>query len=149
MEKFQSIARRQKNLLHMEKQDKIRSYRTSPQYRYGYQVTCNYWEAMEFYIRHGSTQWSDENKIDIVQLYEYETFKDLGKYSSAPVRYNKIQFHIVYDVKHDRLHKVILVADVHLTDILVEIVYSGVVFLCGIQLLVFIYQLNKMEIWDT
>ena len=55
----------------------------------------------------------------------------------------------MYDVNHDRLHKVILVADVHLTDILVEIVYSGVVFLCGIQLLVFIYQLNKMEIWDT
>ena len=87
--------------------------------------------------------------IDIVQLYEYENFKDLGKDSSAPVRYNKIQFHIVYDVKHDRLHKVILGSDVHLTDILVEIVYSGFFFLCDIQLLVFLYQLNKMEIWDT
>ena len=55
----------------------------------------------------------------------------------------------MYDVKHDGRHRSWLVSDGHLTDIPVESVYSGVVSLHGIQLLVFIYDINKMETWAT
>ena len=53
------------------------------------------------------------------------------------------------DVNHDVRHKASLVPDGQLTDIPVEDIYSGAVYLLGIQLLVFIYDPNKMETWDT
>ena len=52
------------------------------------------------------------------------------------------------DVNHDVRHKASLVPDGQLTDIPVEDIYSGAVYLLGIQLLVFIYDPNKMETWD-
>ena len=48
---------------------------------------------------------------------EHDTFKNLGKYSSAPVGYKKIWIHLVYDVNNDVRHKARLVADGNLTDI--------------------------------
>ena len=77
-------------------------------------------------------------------LDEYETFKDLGKYSPSPVGYKKIWVHLVYDVNHGGSHKARLVSDGHITDIPVLSVYSGVVSLHGIRLLVFIADFNKM-----
>ena len=56
--------------------------------------------------------------------------------------YKKIRFHIVYGVNHDRHHKARLVAGGHITDITVEMVYSGVVYFRGIRLLVFISNPN-------
>ena len=55
----------------------------------------------------------------------------------------------MYDFKHGGRKKSMLVADVHLMDIPVESVYSGVVSLHGIWLLVFIAELNKIETWAT
>ena len=43
--------------------------------------------------------------------------------------YKKIRVHFVFDVKHDGRHKARLVADGHLTDVPLMIVYSGVVSL--------------------
>ena len=85
----------------------------------------------------------------MVQLGEYDTFKDLGKDYSPSMGYKNIRVHLVYDVNHDGHHKAILVADGHLTDIPVESVYSWVVYLRGILLIVFISDLNKMETWAT
>ena len=80
---------------------------------------------------------------------EYNTFKDLGKYYPSPVGYKKIRVNLVYDVKHDRCHKARLLAEGHLTEIQAEIFYSVVVSLYGIQLLIFISDINKMETWYT
>jgi len=63
--------------------------------------------------------------------------------------YNKIWVHLVFDVKHDGRHKTCLVADGHLTDILLESVYSGVVSLCGLCLVLFLAELNHLETWAT
>ena len=41
----------------------------------------------------------------MVQLDEYETFKNLGKYSTLPLVYKKIQVKLVYYVKHDGRYK--------------------------------------------
>ena len=61
----------------------------------------------------------------------------------------KIQVRLVYDAKHHGRHKSRLVADGHLTDIPVEIFYSGVFSLRGIRLLVFLVDINKIEAWAT
>jgi Reverse transcriptase (RNA-dependent DNA polymerase) len=56
---------------------------------------------------------------------------------------------MIYDVKHDGLHKARLVAGGHLTDQSTESVYSGVVSLRGIWLVVFLAELNKLELWGA
>jgi hypothetical protein len=55
----------------------------------------------------------------------------------------------VFDIKHDGCHKSRLVADGHLTEVPLESVYSGVVSLRGLRLLVFLAELNGLDIWAT
>ena len=59
--------------------------------------------------------------------------------------YKKIWVHIVYGVNHDERHKDKLVADGHLTDIPVESIYFGDIYLRGIRILAFLADLNKIE----
>jgi Reverse transcriptase (RNA-dependent DNA polymerase) len=56
---------------------------------------------------------------------------------------------LIFDVKHDGRHKARLVTDCHLTDITLELVYSGVVSLQGLQLVLFLAELNHLSIWTT
>ena len=89
-----------------------------------------------------SNQWSDETKTDILQLDKYDTFKELGKVFLEPLVHNKIRSHLMYEDKFDGCHKARLVDDVHLTDIIVKIVYSGVVSLCGIRIILYLFDIN-------
>jgi len=65
------------------------------------------------------------------QLHEYKTFRDLGKGGKPPEGYQKIHVHLVFDMKHDGHHKSRLVADGHLTEVLLDSIYSGVVSSTG------------------
>ena len=56
---------------------------------------------------------------------------------------------MIYDVKQDARHKARLVAGGHLTDPNTESVYSGVVSLRGIRLIVFLAELNALELWGA
>jgi hypothetical protein len=53
--------------------------------------------------------------------------------------------HLVFDVKHDGCHKARLVAGGHLTDPPLDSVYSGVVSLRGFRLVLFLAELNGLE----
>jgi Reverse transcriptase (RNA-dependent DNA polymerase) len=56
---------------------------------------------------------------------------------------------MVFDIKHDGRHKARLVAGGHLTDPNTESVYSGVVSLCGIRFIVFLAELNGLDLWGA
>jgi hypothetical protein len=56
---------------------------------------------------------------------------------------------MIYDVKYDGRHKVQLVAGGHLTNPNIESVYAGVVSLQGTQLIVFLAELNKLQLWGA
>jgi hypothetical protein len=79
--------------------------------------------------------------------HSYNVFIDKG--STVSAGYCKICVHLVFDVKHDGQHKACLVTDGHLIDVPLESVYSGVVSLRGIHILVFLAELNKLELWAT
>ncbi len=85
----------------------------------------------------------------MTQLHEYKTFKDLGKGAKAPEGYRKIRVHLVFDVKHDGQHKIRLVADGHLTEAPLDSIYAGVFSLQGLHLLVFLAELNNLDVWAT
>jgi Reverse transcriptase (RNA-dependent DNA polymerase) len=56
---------------------------------------------------------------------------------------------MIYDVKHYGQHKSHLVTGGHLTDPNTESVYSGVFTLCGIRVVVFLAELNQLELWGA
>jgi hypothetical protein len=56
---------------------------------------------------------------------------------------------MVYNVKHDRRHKAPQVSSGHLTDPNIESVYSGVASICGIRLVVFLAELNSLDLWGA
>ena len=149
--RFKRIANREQKLLRMANQAKLRSYRTAPRYKYGFEIPRNYEHALYLDRRNGNTKWQDANKLEFDQLDEYSTFEDIGPSdTSTPLAgYKKIRVHLVFDVKHDGRHKVRCVADGHLTEIPLDSVYSGVVSLRGLRIMLFLAELNDLEVWAT
>ena len=81
------------------------------------------------------------------QLDEYNTCNGLGKDGILPRGYNKIKVHLIYDIKHDTRYKTRCVAEVNLTEVPTDSVYSGVVSLFGLYLMVFLDEPNKLDTW--
>ena len=149
--RFRSIAKRHKKFVRMVNQAKLRSYNTAPRYQYGFEVPRDYNHALRLDERNGNTRWRDAVKLEMDQIWEYETFEDKGHKDKVPLPegYKKIRVHLVFAVKHDGRHKARLVADGHLTDVPIDSVYSGVVSLRGFRLILFLAELNDLEIWAT
>jgi hypothetical protein len=149
--RFKSIARREKKMLRMVNQARLRAAKTAPRYKFGYHIPKNYDEAMDFDRKNGNRRWKESIDLEMAQLADYDTFKDLGHKHSVrpPEGYKRIRTHLVFDVKHDGRHKARMVADGHLTDIPLESVYSGVVSLRGLRMVTFLAELNGLDLWAT
>ena len=93
--------------------------------------------------------------LELTQIHEYKVYKDTGKAQFhngevvTPDGFQKIRVHFVYAVKNDGRFKARLVADGHLTKEPVESIYSGVVSLRSLIMVVFLSQLNDLEIWGS
>jgi len=145
--RFKSIAKREKKFLRMVNQAKLRSFRTSKQYQYGYEIPRNYEDAMRLDRQNGNDLWDKAIKEELGSVHDYKVFVNHG--SQVPHGHRKIRVHLVFAVKHDGRHKARLVADGHLTEIPLESVYSGVVSLRGIRIIAFLAELNGLELWAT
>ena len=126
-----------KRLIRAVKQSRIRQVRASARYQHGFQ------------------HWQDAMDLELSQIHEYKVLKDTGKAqfhngkAVTPDGFQKIRVHFVYAVKHDGRFKARLVADGHLTKEPVESIYSGVVSLRSLRMVVFLSQLNDLEIWGA
>ena len=87
--------------------------------------------------------------LELDQLDEYETFKDLDSSNSALEGYKRIPAHFVFDVKHDGWHKACFIAGGHLTEVPLDAVYSGVVLLQSLRMVVFLSELNGLGLWGA
>ena len=133
-------AKTSKRLIRAVKQSRIRQVRASARYQHGFQVQKDYNDAIRLDKENSNTHWQDAMDLESTQIHEYKVFKDTGK----------AQFHnFVYVVKHDGRFKARLVADGHLTKEPVESIYSGVVSLRSRRMVVFLSQLNDLEIWGA
>ena len=130
-------AKTSKRLIRAVKQSRIRQVRASARYQHGFQ------------------HWQDPMDLELSQIHEYKVLKDTGKAqfhngkAVTPDGFQKIRVHFVYAVKHDGRFKARLVADGHLTKEPVESIYSGVVSLRSLRMVVFLSQLNDLEIWGA
>ena len=48
--------------------------------------------------REGNRKWQDSEDLELKQLFDYDTIKDLGKGVPTPDGYKQIPCHMVYDV---------------------------------------------------
>ena len=148
-------AKTSKRLIRAVKQSRIRQVRASVRYQHGFQVPRDYNDAMRLDKENGNTHWQDAIDLELTQIHEYKVFKDTGKAKFhngkvvTPDGFQKIRVHFVYAVKHDGRFKARLVADGHLTKEPVESIYSGVVSLRSLRMVVFLSQLNNLEIWGA
>ena len=148
-------AKTSKRLIRAVKQSRIRQVRASARYQHGFQVPKDYNDAMRLDKENGNTHWQDAIDLELTQIHEYKVFKDTGKAQFhngkvvIPDGFQKIRVHFVYAVKHDGRFKARLVADGHLTKEPVESIYSGVVSLRSLRMVVFLSQLNNLEIWGA
>jgi hypothetical protein len=128
---FRNLAKREKHFLHFVKQAKMKSYRQSLKYKFGYRIPKDYEEALKLDELNQNTKWENATITEMSQLKEYECFIDAGIYGQdkAPDGHKKIRAHLVFDVKHDGHHKACYIAGGHLTDVPNMSVYSGVVSL--------------------
>lgn len=149
--RLKPLAKRQKKMGRLIRQAKLRSFRTSPKYMYGYQIPSTYEEAIELDKKNGNNKWKEATELEMTQLEEYNTFKDLGTYhpDKIPQGFKKIKVHLVFAVKHDGRHKSRLVSRGDLTDAPTDSVYAGVVSLRGLRMCLFIGELNGMEAYAT
>jgi hypothetical protein len=130
----------------MANQAKLRSYRTSPKFKYGFELPRNYEHVISLDRRNGNKKWQDANQLEFDQLDDYQTFQDIGHNMTArpPAGFN-----LVFDVKHDGRHKVRCVADGQITDIPVDSAYSGVVSIRGLRMMLFLAELYGLDVWAT
>ena len=148
-------AKTSKRLIRTVKQSRIRQVRASARYQHGFQVPRDYNDAMRLDKENGNTHWQDAMDLELTQIHEYKVFRDTGKAKFhngkvvTPDGFQKIRVHFVYAVKHDGRFKARLVADGHLTKEPVESIYSGVVSLRSLRMVVFLSQLNNLEIWGA
>ena len=148
-------AKTSKRLIRAVKQSRFRQVRASVRYQHGFQVPKDYNDAMRLDKENGNTHWQDAMDLELTQIHEYKVFKDTGKAKFhngkvvTPDGFQKIRVHFVYAVKHDGRFKARLVADGHLTKEPVDSIYSGVVSLRSLRMVVFLSQLNNLEIWGA
>ena len=148
-------AKTSKRLIRAVKQSRIRQVRASARYQHGFQVPKDYNDAIRLDKENSNTHWQDAMDLELTQIHEYKVLKDTGKAqfhngkAVTPDGFQKIRAHFVYAVKHDGRFKARLAADGHLTKEPVESIYSGVVSLRSLRMVVFLSQLNDLEIWGA
>ena len=130
------------------KQSRIRQVRASARYQHGFQVPKDFNDAIRLDKENSNTHWQDEMDLELTQIHEYKVFKDTGKAqfhdgkAVTPDGFQKIRVHFVYAVKHAGKFKTRPVADGHLTK-------EPVVSLRSLRMVVFLSQLNDLEIWGA
>ena len=144
-------AKTSKRLIRAVKQSMIRQVRASARYQHGFQVPKDYNDAIRLDKENSSTHWQDAMDLEVTQIHEYKVFKDTGKaqFHNGKIVTPDSFLHFVYAVKHDGRFKARLVADGYLTKEPVESIYSGVASLKSLRMVVFLSQLNDLEIWGA
>ena len=67
------------------KQAKLRSFRVSLCYKYGFEVPKNYKYVEKLDKKNGNTKWVDSNKLKHAQLDDYDVFIDKGKFAGCKI----------------------------------------------------------------
>ena len=79
----------------MANQARLRSYRTSPKFKYGFEIPRNYSHALELDKRNGNTKWYEANNKELDTMYSYEVFEDRGLKGHIPQGFSATDFGVM------------------------------------------------------
>ena len=125
---------------------------------FGYLITKSCKEALEFDKENNNTEWADATRDELDCVTEQEVFTTCQRTKwdsnhkqilNAPPNHQKIRVNLIFTVKCNGRHKARLVADGSLTPDPVENIYSGVVSLGHLRLVIFLWELNNLELWGA
>jgi len=71
--RFKRLANREKKMLRMANQTKLKSVRRAPVYQFGFRVPRSPSEAKEIDLANGNTKWQDAQALELAQLGEHDT----------------------------------------------------------------------------
>ena len=156
--RFRNLAKRDKTLARAVMQSKIRQVRRSSKYMFGYLIPKSYKEALEFDKENNNTKWADATRDEMDCIKEQQVFTkgprakwdpQHKKIINAPPNHQKMRVNLIFAVKYNGRHKARLVADGSLTPEPAENIYSGVVSLRHLRLVIFLGELNNLELWGA
>ena len=139
-------ARRAKKLQRMLNQTRRQSKSYAPRYKFGVLVPRDVKAAYAMDRDNGNDLWRRAMKTEIDQLFEYETFHDIGRDKPPPAGHQMIRCRMIFDVKEDGRRKARFVAGGHLTSPSSESCYSSVVSLCSLRIVSLIAELNDLKL---
>ena len=156
--RFRNLAKRDKTLARAVMQSKIRQVRRSSKYMFGYMVPKSYKEALEFDKENNNTKWTDATRDEMDCIKEQHVFtkgqrakwdSNHKKIINAPPNHRKIRVNLIFAVKYNGRHKARLVADGSLTPEPAGNINSDVVSLRHLRLVIFLGELNNLELWGA
>ena len=117
----------------------------APKYKFGELVPRNVNHALQIDAMNGNTDWQDAINTELKQIQQYRTFRFL-KRGEWLRDFQRIPYHIIFDVKFDLRKKARLVAGGHLTSPPKEDLYSGVVDLMTVRLGHMLAAINGLQV---
>ena len=144
--KCKKFAKRAKVLQRMINASRRRSKNNAVRYKFGVRVPRNTKEAYELDRVNGNTMWADAMKLELDQLFDYDSFKSVGKNTPTPSGYQRINCRMVFDVKQSLKRKARFVARGDQTIPPEDAVYSGVASLRSLRIVAFLAELNGLEL---
>ncbi len=144
--KLKSYAKRSKKLLRMVNANKRAQRYNAICYKFGVRLPRSVEEAKRLDAENGNTFWQDAMDLELQQLFDYCTFRSIGKNASVPNGYQRIPVRMVFEVKNTLKRKAWLVARGDKTDPPRDSVYSGVASLRSLRIICFLAELNGLEV---
>jgi hypothetical protein len=124
---------------------KVSTSPTGNKYKFGIQVPKGIKNEIELNKKNGNQLWQEGIKTELKQLTDYQTFIVLDSGEDIPTGYQKIPYHMVFDVKYDLRHKTRLVAGGNWTVNDKEDIYSGVVRMDTVRIGFFLGELYELS----
>jgi hypothetical protein len=121
---------------------------TSPagiKYKFSIQVLKGIKNSIDLYKKNGNQLWQEAIKTEIKQLTDYQTFIVLDSGEDIPTGYQKIPYHMVFDVEYFLRHKTRLVAGGNWTVNDKEDIYSEVVRMDTVRIGFFLGELYGLS----
>ena len=115
--------------------------RHGPRIKFGVRIPKDYNEAIEFDCKNENCLQQEATDTEMKQIYEYKSFRSMGRHAKTPKDHTMIRVHIIFDVKQDGRRKARLVAGGHFFTY-----YSSVVSLRSMRMVIFLSELNDLEL---
>jgi hypothetical protein len=114
-------------------------------YKFGIQVPKGIKNSIDLDKKNGNQLWQEAIETDLKQLTDYQTFIVLDSGEDILTGYQKIHYHMAFDVKYDFRHKARLVVGGNWTVNEKEDIYSGVVRMDTVRIGFFLGELYGLS----